>query len=93
MKMCMTINGKRHCFDIPELVNQDYFHRPPPPNYPELELAATILQLVEHIKPAAHDTEFTKSLTELSTRFIQKVREGLPKGVELVTTKIMEKAA
>jgi hypothetical protein len=93
MRICMTISNKRHCFDIPDLVNQDYFHRPPPPNYPELELAATILQLVEHIKPAVRDTEFTKSLTELSTRFIQKVQEGLPKGVELITTQAMDKAA
>jgi hypothetical protein len=93
MKMCMTIHGKRHCFDVPELVNPEFFHRPPPPNYPELELATTVLQLVDFIRPVVRDTEFTKGLTELSTRFIEQVREGLPKGVELVTPKAMERAA
>jgi hypothetical protein len=94
MRICMIINGTRHCFDIPLLVDREHLRPgPPPPNYPELELAATILELIDFVKPAVRDTEFTKNLTEVTTRYIQRVKEGLPKGVEISTAGLMEKAA
>jgi hypothetical protein len=81
-KMCLTINGVKHCFDIPVMINRDF--RPIPPNFPELELAITVQQLVDMVKPAVRDTELTKALTVASTRFIQQVQKELPKGVELI---------
>lgn len=92
MRICMPIHGIKHCFDVPELVDPNFFHRPLPQNYPELELAATVISLVEHIKPMVKDTDFTKSLAELSNKYIQKVKEGMPKDVELTVMKVHEKA-
>lgn len=80
-KMCFTINGVNHCFDIPVLIDID--PKPPDPNFPELELAIAVLQLVEKVKPVVRETELTRAITEASTRFIQQVRKELPKGVEL----------
>jgi hypothetical protein len=81
-EFCFTINGKRHCFRIPVLI-PDIPHRPVPGNYPELELAIAVLQLVKVIQPAAKDSQLTKQLSEVAKGFIQQVQKGLPQGVEL----------
>lgn len=98
MTMCMPIHDRTHCFRIPELVDNSYFTKPHigpgPSNYPELELAGTILSLVEFINPQIKDKDFTKALTDISEKYIQKVREGLPKGVELSRrANVLQKAA
>ena len=82
-EFCFTIQGKRHCFRIPVLI-PDIPRRPPPPwNYPELELAIAVLQLVHVIQPAAPESQLTRQLSEVSTHFIQQVQKGLPQGIEL----------
>ena len=93
MKICMPIHGVTHCFDVPELVDKQYFKPVPPGNYPEFSLALTVISLVEHITPQVRDKEFTKSLNEVCNKYIQAVREGMPKGVELNATKVMQRAA
>ena len=87
----VTINGERHCFPIPVLI--DRFPKRPDPNYVDLELAVTILQLVEDVKPQVRDAELTRSLTQTCTRFIQQVQNGLPQGVELSAHRQAEKVA
>ncbi len=80
-EICFKINGVEHCIPIPELIAIDL--RPPDPNFPELELAIAVEQLVEKVKPVVGDTDLTRAITEASTRFIQKVQKELPKGLEL----------
>lgn len=93
MRMCMPINGRRHCFDVPELADKTNFKPVPPGNYAELSLAATVISLVDHVTPQTHDKEFTKALTDVCNRYVQTVKEGLPKGVELNPANVMQKAA
>jgi len=92
--MCITGNWPEkqpvHCFKIPQLVDDSYFtelHLPHPQNYPELELAGTILSLVEYVDPIIKDKVFTQQLTEVANNYVQKVRQGLPQGVELKRVK------
>jgi hypothetical protein len=80
-EICFNINGVKHCIPIPELINIDL--KPPDPNFPELELAIAVEQLVEKVRPAVGETELTRAITDASTRFIQKIQKELPKGLEL----------
>lgn len=80
---CYTIHGQKHCFDIPALVDLSKIHGPGPVNFPQLELAITVIGLVDAIEKTGHNSEFGAKLLELSNAFIQNVRTGLPKGVEL----------
>ena len=93
MKMCMPVHGVKHCFDIPELVDRDFFHKHPPNNMPELGLAGTILSLIDFIRPQVRDTEFLAKLNEVTMTYINNFKEGLPKSVELNLAKEMKKAA
>ena len=77
-RICFTIAGKRHCIDIPVLVEKP-FRRPPPHNMPELELALTVLELVQVVKP----TEFSKRLADVSKGYVDQFKQQLPKGVEI----------
>ena len=79
MRICITIAGKVHCFNIPLLVDLSQIHPPHPGNYPELELAATVLELVK----VAPGSELSKQLTEAAHGFISQVKQQLPKGVEM----------
>ena len=85
LTLCMPIHGIKQCFRIPELVDDSYFTQPHcgpgpgPTDYPELELAGTILSSVEFIDPQIKDKEFTKTLTDVANKYIQKVRGGPPK--------------
>ena len=79
-EFCFTINGIRHCFELPLLIDRSVIKRPPPNNFPQLELAATVLQLVEVVG----NNEFSKSLAAVATRYIEDVQKALPKGVELM---------
>lgn len=80
-EFCFVINGKRHCFRIPMLIEK--FHVPVPENFPELELAIAVLQLVKTTPSSGVKTSLAKQLTEVATSFIQDVQKGLPTGVEL----------
>jgi hypothetical protein len=80
-EFCFTINGVRHCFQIPRIIEVP--HRPPPQNFPELEIAISVLEIVQLAKPS----EFTKQLATVSNAFIKQIQSGLPKGVELVPMK------
>ena len=81
-EFCIMINGVKHCFELPLLIKPE-FKKPEPHNYPELELAATVLQLVNVVQPAVKDSQLTKQLSEVATQFISQVQKGLPQGVEL----------
>jgi hypothetical protein len=83
MRICFTFHGVRHCFDVPLLIDKNVLHVPPPQNFPELELAVTVLELVNHVKGQVRDTPLTKALTQASSQFIQQVKQELPQGVEL----------
>ena len=78
-EFCITIQGVRHCFPVPTLIEKRAIKPPPPNNYPPFELAVSVLMLVE----AVPSSEFSKQLTDVATRFIQQVQKDLPKGVEL----------
>jgi hypothetical protein len=80
MRICFTIAGRRYCFFVPLLVELP-FKKPPPENFPELELAATVLEMVRVVGPS----ELSKELSEAATRYISKFQKDLPKGVEIVT--------
>jgi hypothetical protein len=82
-QICFYVNGVKHCVPVPAAIDRD----PVSPNWPELELATSVLQLVERVKAVVKDTELTRALTTASTHFIQQVQKELPKGVELTATK------
>ncbi len=81
--LCITIGGKQHCFPLPILVERIHLPGPGPVNFPELELATTVLELIRAVKPVAGSSQLTDQLGEVATRFIQQVQKGLPQGVEL----------
>jgi hypothetical protein len=79
-QLCITIGGKKHCFPLPTLVDRQYIHKPPPPNFPQLDLAISVLELVAVVP----ESDFSKELSHSANRFIDEVRKGLPAGTELV---------
>ena len=81
--ICITIAGRRHCFPLPILVEKIHLPGPGPVNFPELELATAVLQLVTAVQPSVGQSPFTKQLGDAATQFIQQVQKGLPQGVEL----------
>jgi hypothetical protein len=81
-RVCPEINGVQHCFDIPVLIKEVIL--PPDPNFPELELAITVLELVKAVRTIAPQSELTQKLADVSTGFIKEVQQGLPAGVELI---------
>ena len=78
-QICFTIAGVRHCIDIPLLVDFKHVKPPPPNNFPELDLALTVLELVKIVKPS----DLAKQFTETATAFVTQVQAQLPKGVEI----------
>jgi hypothetical protein len=80
--LCYKINGQKHCFEIPTLVDLTHIHGPGPINLPQLELAVTVVGLVQTVEKT-RNSEFGTKLIELSNAFLQEVRKGLPQGVEL----------
>jgi hypothetical protein len=88
-ELCIIIGGTKHCFPIPSLIDQEAIHIPKPHNYPQFELAVTVLQLIQALPPS----ELSKDLSEVATKFIQNVQKGLPQGVELVQERAAKKAA
>lgn len=90
---CYTIHGQRHCFEIPVLVDLNRIHGPGPINFPQLELAITVIGLVDAVEKTGRNSEFGVKLLELSNAFIQNVRTGLPKGVELTNGTPLAKQA
>lgn len=81
---CVTINGQRHCFEIPLLVELSHIRKPDPGNYPALDLAFTVNELLRVVQPLAPNSSIVRGLAEVSGKFIREVQAGLPKGVELV---------
>ena len=88
-QLCITIGGKKHCFPLPSLVDRQYIHKPPPPNFPQLDLAISVLDLVN----AVPESDLSKELSQVATRFIQQVQKALPQGTEIVAEKAATKAA
>jgi hypothetical protein len=82
-EICITIHGVRHCFRVPLLIEKFHIPGPGPVNFPELELAVSVLQLVEHVRANVKQPEFTTRLSEVALGFIQQVQKGMPQGVEL----------
>ena len=78
-EFCFTINGVRHCFPLPMLVDPGHIRRPPPNNMPPLELAVTVLELVK----VAGDSELARELTSAANRYVEVLQRQLPKGVEI----------
>jgi hypothetical protein len=84
-QICITFGGVKHCFKVPLLIAiEPKVLPPPPPNFPELELAATVLHLVNVVQPAVKNSQLTKRLSEVATQFISQVQRELPQGVELI---------
>jgi len=83
---CYTINGRKHCFPVAELVDLSKVPRPGPINFPQLELAVTVIGLVDVVEKRGRNSEFGAKLLDISKAFLQEVRNGLPKGVELTDT-------
>jgi len=81
--LCYKIHGQKHCFEIPMLVDLSHIHGPGPVNFPQLELAVTVIGLVQEVEKAGRKSEFGAKLLEVSNAFLQNVRAGLPQGVEL----------
>jgi len=79
---CITINGQHRCFEVPLLVDKIHIRRPPPNNYPPFDLAVTVQELINVIRPLAPNSPVVKHLDEVSRAFIQEVQASLPKGVE-----------
>ena len=82
-KFCITIHGERHCFDIPLLIDKSVIKRPPPNNYPAFDLAATVLVLTE----AVPKSDLSVQLAQVASNYVNQVKAGLPKGVELTQVK------
>jgi hypothetical protein len=82
-EFCITIGGRRHCFPLPVLIEKIHLPGPGPVNFPELELATAVLQLIKAVQPSVGPSQFTKQLGDAATQFIQQVQKGLPQGVEL----------
>lgn len=80
-QLCVNIGGTKHCFPLPSLIDPNHIHIPHPTNYPPFELAIAVLQLVN----AVPNSELSKELSQVATRFIEQVRKGLPAGTELVS--------
>jgi hypothetical protein len=78
-QFCFTVNGHRHCFDVPTLIDQHLIRVPPPNNYPPFELAVSVLMLVDAVPPS----ELSAELSKVAQRYIQHVAKGLPAGIEL----------
>jgi hypothetical protein len=82
-EICVKINDKVHCFPLPVLIEKFHGTGPGPVNYPELELATAVLQLVNFVKPTVANSQLTRQLSEVATHFIHQVQKGLPQDVEL----------
>lgn len=80
--LCYKINGQKHCFEIPTLVDLSHIHGPGPINFPQLELAVTVMGLVQSVEKT-RKSELGTKLLDVSNAFLQEVRKGLPQGVEL----------
>jgi hypothetical protein len=91
--LCYKIHGQKHCFDIPTLVDLSHIHGPGPINFPQLELAVTVIGLVDAIEKSGRKSELGTKLIEVSNAFIQNVRTGLPQGVELTEDRPKAKQA
>jgi hypothetical protein len=79
MKICFKIGGRRYCFKVPLLVAIPI--KPPEPwNFPQFDLAATVLELARVVGPS----ELSKQLSDVCTGFIESVQKQLPKDVEIV---------
>ncbi len=87
-QFCFMINGVRHCFDVPTLIDQQLIRKPPPNNLPPFELAVSVLLLVD----AVPHSEFSNELRNVAQRYIQQIKNEMPKGVELVSAKQAEHA-
>lgn len=83
--LCYKINGQKHCFEIPTLVDLSHIHGPGPGpiNFPQLELAVTVIGIVQAVEKTGRKSEFAAKLLDVSNAFLQEVRKGLPQGVEL----------
>jgi hypothetical protein len=79
MPICITIEGKRHCFPVPLLVDSSAIRRPHPNNLPPFELAATVLELVRVVGPS----DLSSQLSEVALRYIKGLQAQLPEGVEI----------
>ena len=80
--ICFEIDGKRHCFEVPLLIDRPV-HRPPPENLPQLELAVTVLECARVVKAVDGPSPLTNQLSEVATQYIQQLQNSLPKGVSL----------
>lgn len=72
-----------HCVEIHEYVELPELKPHRRHNYPELELAATVLSVVDYVRPLVKDSPLVQQLTEVATGFIDKVRAELPAGVSI----------
>jgi hypothetical protein len=88
-QICVNIGGTRHCFPLPSLIDPKQIHRPGPVNFPQFELATAVLELVN----AVPESDLSKELSQVATRFIQQVQKAMPAGTELVSEEISARKA
>jgi hypothetical protein len=88
-QLCINIGGTRHCFPLPSLIDPIHIHVPPPNNYPPFELAIAVLQLVNVVP----ESELSKELSQVATRFIHQVQKQLPQGTEIIAQERAAKKA
>jgi hypothetical protein len=76
-EICFNYDGQLHCFPIPSLIpDWSKIKGPPPGNFPELDLAVTILMLSE----VTGKSEFTEKIAQLAHEHITHIQTGLPEG-------------
>ncbi len=81
-QFCFEIAGRRHCFDVPTLIDQNVIKRPPPNNLPPFDLAVSVLLLVDAVPPS----ELSSELSHIATRYIEQLANRLPANVQLISS-------
>ena len=69
MRILHNHRRRRHCFPLPVLVEKIHLLGPGPINFPELELATAILQLVNAAK-----SQLTRQVSEVATLRVDQPR-------------------
>ena len=85
MYIAYNIHGELHQFEVPTIIDfkEFKFPKPDPRNYPVLDLAITVIEMIEAVEPGEKRSQLSSKLVELSRDFIKNVQAGLPKGVQI----------
>lgn len=73
-EICFMFDGKRHCIPVPMLIEEFHVPGPEPVNFPELEVATSVLQLVKTALPSGTKSALSSQLSEVTNSFIRDVQ-------------------